>query len=262
MNAKDFTYCSPRFAAMAHRGGAKWAVNRGRENTLAAFRNAVDAGYQYVETDVQATKDGVLVCMHDDTLDRVTGEPGRVMDYTAAELRGLRVDGDEPIPFFDDVVEALPQTRFNVDLKTPDAVEPLVASIAAHGLFHRILVDSFSQTRLSKFRSLTYGTIPTALAPPGVVWTRFVPVLSSIVSSPGVAVQVPMTQQVGGITLEVVTPSFVEKVHSLGKVVHVWTIDDPAEMDVLIDMGVDGIITDRPDVLKEVLLRRGLWQSA
>ena len=260
MRASDFAYCATPFAAMAHRGGGLWQPNLGKENTLAAFRQAVSIGYRYVETDLQATVDGRLVCMHDDTLERTASAPGRVCDHTAAELSKLTVNG-EPIPFFDEVVAALPGVMFNVDLKTENAVVPLAAAIEELKLADRILVDSFSQRRISRFRSLTAGRVPTAMAQPGVVWTRFVPVLSTVVSSPAVAVQVPATHCFGPVTLPVVTEQFVARVHRLGKVVHVWTINDPSEMERLIDLGVDGIITDRPDLLKEVLVGRNLWES-
>ena len=260
MDAKDYPYCSSGFAAMAHRGGGLWEPNVGRENTFYAFTQAVELGYRYVETDVQATKDGQLVCMHDTDLQRVANTPGCVKDYTAQELAEIKVDGTEPVPFFSEVVDALPGVRFNVDTKTDDAVIPLVKAIEDHNLWDRILVDSFSQTRLSQFRTLTSGRVPTAIAPAGVAWTAFVPYLSGIVSSPGVAMQVPVTQKVGSVTLNVITPRIIDRVHSLGKVLHAWTINDPYEMECLIDWGVDGIITDRPDLLKEILVRRNLWE--
>jgi len=245
---------------MAHRGGAGLPANEGKENTLAAFQQAVSLGYRYIETDVQATRDGRLVCMHDLTLERVAGIVGPVADYTAAELEGVTIGG-EPVPFFDDVVDALPETRFNVDLKTPDAVEPLVRAIATNHLENRILVASFSQTTISRFRSLTEGKIPTAMSPVAAAWTGIVPVLSRIISSPAVAMQVPVSQPVGGLELPVVTRSTIDRVHHLGKVIHVWTIDDADEMNRLVDMGVDGIVTDRPDVLKDVLISRNLWET-
>ena len=261
MYAKDYPYCSTRFAAMAHRGGALWKPNEGKENTVHAFSQSVAIGYRYLETDLQASRDGRLVCMHDPTLERMTGVVGKVSDFTADELTELTVAG-EPIPFFDDVVDAFPKIRFNVDLKSDDAIEPLARTIEAHGIHDRILVDSFSQSRISRFRALTRGRIPTAMAPPGVVWTALVPLLSLVISSPGVAVQVPVRGKLGPIPLEIVTKEIIDRVHRLGKVLHVWTVNCPHEMELLIDWGVDGIITDRPDVLKSVLIRRELWEDS
>ena len=261
MRASDFAYCATPFAAMAHRGGGLWGPNVGKENTLSAFRQAVSIGYRYVETDLQATADGRLVCMHDDTLERTTGAPGRVCDHTAAELSQFTVNG-EPIPFFDEVVAALPGARFNVDLKTEQAVVPLAKAVEELDLVDRVLVASFSQRRMSRFRALTQGRVATGMAQPGVAWTRFVPGLSSLLASPATAVQVPTTVNLGPVAVPVVTERFVTRVHRLGKVIHVWTIDDQPEMERLIDLGVDGIITDRPDLLKEVLVGRNLWESA
>ena len=260
MDAKDYPYCSSGFAAMAHRGGGLWEPNLGKENTFHAFSQAVSLGYRYLETDVQATRDGRLVCMHDTNLERVASTAGAVKDFTAQELAEIRVDGTEPIPFFADVVDALPGIRFNVDIKTDDAVVPLVDAIKAHNLWDRILVDSFSQARISHFRTLTSGRVPTAIAPVGVAWTAFIPGASEIVSSPAAAMQVPVTQKVGPLTVNVITQRVIARVHRLGKVVHAWTINDPAEMERLIDWGVDGIITDRPDLLKDILIRRNLWE--
>jgi len=261
MIARDFSYCATPFAAMAHRGGGAWGPNIGKENTLHAFAQAVSLGYRYLETDLQVTSDERLVCFHDDNLKRVTGQDGQVCEMSSAELGEVRVSG-EPIPFFDDVVEAFPDVRFNLDLKAEGVIRLLVKAIRAHRLQDRILVDSFSQARLSQFRAATRGQIPTAMAPWGVAWTALVPLLGRLIASPGVAVQVPVRTSWGRLGLEIVTPQTIEAIHSIGKVIHVWTIDQPAEMERLIDMGVDGIITDRPDLLKDILVRRNLWEYA
>ena len=260
--AQDFPYLSAPFTALAHRGGAEWEPNRGKENTLHAFRSAVALGYQYIETDVQATHDGELVCFHDDTLDRLAEVAGRVCDYTASELREFRIAGSEPIPFFDAVVETFPTTRFNVDMKSDQAVEPLLKLIRDHHLADRILVDSFSQSRLKRFRKASQGRIATAMGPLEVAWTALVPGLSTTFGVTGPVAQVPIRYPIGPLQVPVLTEATIARVHKLGKVVHVWTIDDPAEMNRLIDLGVDGIVTDRPDLLKEVLIERQLWADS
>jgi len=261
MNAKDYPYCATAFAAMAHRGGSAWEPNLGRENTAYAFSQAVSLGYRYIETDLQATRDGRLVCLHDPTLERMTGTAGKVSDFLADDLRSLRIAGSEPIPFFDEVVEAFPDTRFNVDLKTEGAIEPLIAAIRSHRLQDRILVDTFSQHRLTRFRRLAGDAIPTAMGPAGVLRTVVIPPAGRILTSPGMALQGPVSGKLGPVTIPVATAQTVDRVHRLGKVIHVWTVDDPQEMERLIDLGVDGIITDRPDLLKQVLLRRNLWET-
>ena len=257
MIATTDPYFALPFAAMAHRGGSTWEPNIGKENTLAAFQAAVDLGYRYIETDVQATSDGQLVCFHDDTLERMTGTDKPVVELSGDDLRTLVTLSGEPIPFFDEVVEALPTTRFNVDLKTDQAVEPLIELIKAHRLQGRILVDSFYGPRLNRFRAQMGVEIPTAAAPGEVARVRF---FGGVGPIPAMALQVPLTHQFGPFTATIVTPATIARVHRLGKVIHVWTIDDVPEMERLIDMGVDGLVTDRPDLLKEVLIRRGLWQ--
>ena len=259
MYASDYAYTRARFAALAHRGGAAWEPNLGKENTVHAFAQAIALGYRYLETDLHATADGRLVCLHDPTLDRVSDATGQVGSLTAADLAGVRIGG-EPIAFFDEVAAMWPAARFNLDLKSDDAVGPLVRLIESGTLDDRILVSSFSQARLSRFRTLTRGAVPTGLAPPGIVVTALVPLVGRILTSPGVAAQVPVTEPVGPFRLPVVTRATVARVHAAGKVVHVWTIDDPAEMNRLIDLGADGIVTDRPDLLKQVLIDRDLWE--
>ena len=259
MTSSPDPYLLSPFTPMAHRGGSKWTPNIGKENTLRAFQAVVELGYLHIETDVQATSDGRLVCFHDETLVRMTGIPKQVSEFSAAELRNCSTLSGEPIPFFDEVVEALPVTRFNVDLKTEDAVEPLVDLIRAQGLAGRILVDSFSGARLNRFRALMPG-IPTAAGPLEVARIRFLPRLGTS-SIPALALQVPLTHRFGPVEVRIVTAATIASVHTMGKVIHVWTIDDAHEMEGLIDSGVDGIVTDRPDLLKEVLIRRGLWNT-
>ena len=243
---------------MAHRGGAEWAPNLGKENTLAAFRQVAGLGYRYIETDLQVTRDGQLVCLHDLDLARLTGEPGRVADRTYRELTRLRVGG-EPIPRLADVLDDLPGVRFNVDLKTPGTAEALAALLRSNPAHDRLLVASFSARRLARFRRLTTGTVATGMATLGVVSTLLVPGVWW--RTPGEAVQSPVSSRVGPVTIHAITATTVARAHRRGRVVHVWTIDDPAEMETLIDLGVDGIVTDRPDVLKDVLERRGLWDA-
>ncbi|MCL2783956.1 MAG: glycerophosphodiester phosphodiesterase [Propionibacteriaceae bacterium] len=261
MIAADYPYLRTGFIAMAHRGGSTYMPNLGKENTLHAFQQAIALGYRYIETDVQATKDHRLVVFHDRSMERLASVAGPVRNHTSAEVSTMRVGG-EPIPFFDEVVEALPDIRFNIDLKTADAVEPLVAAIRAHKLADRVLVVSFSQTRISHFRARTRGRIPTAMAPLGALWTTLIPGARRIIASPGVAVQVPRLNRIGSLRFPVLTPDSIRRAHQLGRVVHAWTVNDPKEMDKLVAWGVDGIITDRPDLLKDVLISHNKWEGS
>lgn len=246
--------------AMAHRGGAKHPENLGVENTVAAFRRAVALGYHYLETDVHATSDGVLVAFHDEGLDRVTDRSGALATMTHAEVADFRVGGREPVPTLAEVVDALPDhVRFNIDIKADGAVGPLAAFITERALADRVLVGSFSSRRLREFRRLTAGRVPTSAGSWEVAVFRLSPSgrLARLVARRPVALQIPLRRH--GIT--VLTPGLIRRAHAAGVHVHVWTVDDRREMIRLLDQGVDGLVTDRTDVLKDVLTSRGQWRT-
>lgn len=258
--ARDYAYFDRPFIAMAHRGGALLPVNRGRENSIHAFATAVGLGYRYVETDVHATSDGVLVAFHDQRLDRVTGAAGLIGDLPWHEVRQARIGGHDPIPTLDEVLETFREQRINIDIKAPAAVVPLVTAINRHRAHERVCVGSFSESRIRAFRRAVGPGIATSVGPPGVVATRFVPALPRWVTGAGVVFQIPLDRAVAGRRVRLVTRPFLARAHAAGKLVHVWTIDDPQTMHDLIDLGVDGLISDRIDVLKDVCVERGLWQ--
>ena len=260
MRARDYPFFQPRFIPMAHRGG--WVDERDapRENTLGAFRRAHDLGYTYMETDVHLTRDGVLVAFHDESLERLTGRPGTISDITLAELNGDRTDPSDRVPTMDELLEALPKARFNIDMKADSTVAPLWDVISAHACQDRVCVASFSARRLGRFRRLAGPGVATSTGQAEVVW-HVVPLLPHYVQGAGVALQVPVARRVAGRMITVVTPRLVANAHARGLVVQVWTIDEADEMDRLITMGVDGLITNRIDVLRAVLERRGLWQA-
>lgn len=248
-------YLSPEFVAMAHRGGSFLTANLGIENTVQAFRNAVDLGFYYLETDVHTTRDGVLVAFHDDTLDRVTDVEGALRELTYAEVQTLRVGGREPIPTLDELFETFPQVKFNIDIKSVTAVGPLAEAIDRHGAHRRVCVASFARTRIRRFRSLS-PQVPTAVSTTGVAALTM-----GAISGGGEVYQVPLQHPIGPVTVDLVTPRNIERVHAAGRKIHVWTVDDPTTMHRLLDWGVDGIVTDRPDSLKEVLRARGMWST-
>jgi glycerophosphoryl diester phosphodiesterase len=246
--------------AFAHRGGAYHPEIEGLENTLAAFRHAVGLGYRHLETDVHLTRDGVLLAFHDAVLDRVTDRVGAIAELTLAEIREARIGGREEVPTFASLVEAFPDVRFNVDLKAPGTPAAMAALVEERGLHDRLLVGSFSRSLIREFRRLTGGKVPTAADPLEVAAYRFSPTLGLARRLGGrafTAFQVPRRR--GPLTL--VTPRFVRRAHAAGLQVHVWTVDDPGEMAELLDLGVDGLFTDRTDVLKDVLEERGQWWS-
>lgn len=222
---------------------------------MPAFEGAVALGYRYLETDVHATRDGVLMAFHDDRLDRVTDRTGRIADLPFAEVARARVDGREPIPTFADLLDAFPDTRINVDPKDDAAVEPLVKLLRARDELDRLCFGAFSDRRLARLRALLGPRLCTSLGPAGVARLR-----GHALGIPGGrfssrCVQVPVSA--GRVTI--VDERIVEAAHQRGMQVHVWTIDDPEEMVRLVDMGVDGIMTDRPALLRQVLEERGLW---
>lgn len=261
MRARDYPYFDTRFAAFAHRGGATYGPNAGHENTVAAFRTAVDMGYRYLETDVHATRDGVLLAFHDERLDRVTDGLGLIGDLTAADVARVRVGGTEPVPELDQLFEEFPQARFNIDIKSAAAIEPLVRCIEWHRAHDRVCVGSFGVDRIRAFRRLMGRRVATTVSAAGTAYNAYAPVLPRLFNSPGVALQLPTTHEVGGRSVRTLTPRLLRNAHATGKVVHVWTIDDASTMEELVDQGVDGIFTDRIDVLKDVLSRRGLWEE-
>ena len=248
-----------RVLAFAHRGGAYHPEIEGLENTLAAFRHAAALGYDYLETDAHVTRDGVLLAFHDEVLDRVTDRAGAIGDLDLAEVRQARIGGREQVPTLAELVDAFPEARFNIDLKSERAVDALADFIAARGLWDRVLVGAFSPGRIRRFRRLTGGRVPTAAHPLEILVYRLLPsprLAERLVGSDFEAFQVPHRRG----RLRVVTRGFVRRAHAAGLQVHVWTIDDPAEMEELLDRGVDGLFTDRTDLLKGVLVARGLWQ--
>lgn len=260
MRARDYSYFDAPFVALAHRGGAHLPGNEGKENTIAAFRAAVDLGYTHCETDVHTTRDGVLIAFHDDRLDRVTESTGMIADLPWDAVAEARVGG-ESIPTLDELLEEFPDTCFNIDIKAPGAVEPLVRAIGAHRAQDRVCVGSFSVERITRFRRRMGTTVPTAVSSAGVPWTAWVPALPRLLNDPGVVFQMPIRHRVKGVDLPLLTRRLVKAAHARGKDVHIWTIDDEQTMVDLIDAGVDGIVTDRPDVLKDVLAARSLWNQ-
>lgn len=246
-----------RRLAWAHRGGVHHPDLVGLENTMTAFRHAVGLGYGYLETDVHLTADGELVAFHDDVLDRVTDATGRIGTLRLAEVRQARIGGREHVPTLAEVVEELPGVRLNIDLKSAAAVRPLADFVLARGLTDRVCVGSFSRSRTRAFRRLTRGGVATAAAPVEVGAFLAASALPGARRALGGADALQVPARRGRVT--VVTADVVRRVHAAGRHVHVWTVDEPAEMHRLLDLGVDGLFTDRTDLLKSTLVERGAW---
>ncbi|HJQ47380.1 MAG TPA: glycerophosphodiester phosphodiesterase [Amycolatopsis sp.] len=245
--------------AFAHRG---WHLDDldGMENSLSSFRRAVAEGYRYLETDVQATSDGVVVVHHDASLDRTTDAHGPISAQLWRDVKHANVGGREPIARLDDVLEELPEARFNIDIKSDRAVVPFLETIERMGAFERVAAASFSDARLARIRRLAGPKLLTSMGPRSVavMWANgWAPWLRLGFLCRGAMAQVPVKQ--GPLT--VVDRSFLRTAARVGVEVHTWTIDDQDEMRTLLDLGVHGIVTDRPDLLREVLVERGAWPS-
>ncbi len=245
--------------AVAHRGGAVPPEIEGLENTMQAFQHAGELGYDYLETDVHVTSDGVLLAFHDKVLDRVTDRTGRIADTTYAEVQAAVIKESERVPTLAELFDAFPDARFNIDIKAPGAVEPLAAFIQERQAWDRVCVGSFSGRRLRLFRRLTGGRVATAGSPGEVLAYKLLPspVARRLTRDRPRVLQVPHKQ--GRLTI--VTRRLVRRAHRAGVQVHVWTIDDPEEMKLLLDRGVDGLMTDRTDILRAVLTESGRWRT-
>ncbi|MFB7737810.1 glycerophosphodiester phosphodiesterase [Streptomyces sp. NPDC056112] len=236
----------------AHRGGAA----HGLENTVAQFRQAAGLGYRYMETDVHATADGRLVAFHDATLDRVTDGAGRIADLPWEDVRQARVAGREPVPLFAELLETFPGVRWNVDVKAEPALRPLLDLIERTNAWDRVCVGSFSEARVVRARRLAGPRLATSYGTRGVLALRLRSWgLPAVPRRSAVAAQVPVSQY----GVPVVDGRFVRAAHARGLHVHVWTINEPSLMHRLLDLGVDGIMTDHIDTLRKVMEDRGVW---
>ena len=237
--------------AFAHRGGAgDWP-----ENSIEAFANAVELGYRYVETDAHVTSDGVVIAFHDDHLDRVTDRIGLISELPWSEVSQARIDGIAPIPLLEELLLTWPNLRVNIDPKHDEVVEPLADLLQRTRTLDRVCLGSFSDRRLEHFRAQFGNEICTSMGPKGVARIR--------ASSFGIGRKVPegnclqVPTHAGKVPL--VDRRFLRRAHRAGLPVHVWTIDDEDEMNRLLDLGVDGIMTDLPAVLRGVLESRDQW---
>lgn len=249
--------------AYAHRG---WHIGElaGLENTLVAFRRAVDEGFGYLELDVHASADGVAVVHHDATLDRTTDGAGSISAQPAAALTQVKVRGREPIPLLEEVLTELPHTRITIELKSDAAVDPVLAVLERTDAWHRVCMGGFTGRWLARSRTGAGPRLLTSMAQGSAVglrsraWLDALPWPLSRLPSPPVRGEVAhVPRRFGAIT--VVDAGFVRSAHAVGHEVHVWTVDDPVEMAELLGMGVDGLLSDRPDLLRALLQERGQW---
>jgi glycerophosphoryl diester phosphodiesterase len=243
--------------AMAHRGFTSFGLPM---NSMGAFHEAAKLGFRYIETDVRATRDGVAVILHDPSLPSESGVSGAIDQLSWPQARTADLGAGEAIPTLEELLVALPDIRVNIDIKAASAVEPTVEVIERLNAHDRVLVTSFSDRRrrralrlLSKRVASSAGTaaFPALLA----AKTPATRAYAWRILHDCDCLQLPT--RIG--RLAVITPGLIRAVHASGRQVHAWTVDDPVQMRALLDMGVDGIITDRADLLRDVLIARGEW---
>jgi len=240
----------PTPVAFAHRGGA----GHFPENTWRAFEHAVALGYSYLETDTHATSDGVLVAFHDKTLDRATDRSGAIAALPASEVAAARVDGTDRIPLLEDLLGAWPGIRFNIDVKDLPAARPLAELIRRAGAWDRVCITSFSAARLRETRRLLDRPVCMATSPAGAALLRSG--LPGRMLGRGFAGRWVRCAQ---LPVRMATEPVIARAHAAGLHVHVWTVNDRDVMTELLDRGVDGIMTDQTELLRDVLIARGQW---
>ena len=250
---------------IAHRGGAGlWP-----ENTLHAFERAAAMGVDVIETDVRATADGELVVIHDETVERTTDGAGPVASMTLAEVKRLdaayrfSTDGGRSfplrgrgvvVPTLREVFAALPLMRFNIEPKqaAPSLAAPLCRIIREHGMTAKVMVGAFNGTALAEFRRECPEVATSAAT--GEVLSFLAMHEAGLAASYSPVMQALQVPERSG-ALHVLTPDFVEAAHGRNLRVHAWTVNAEADMRRLIEMGVDGIMTDYPDRLLKILGR-------
>ncbi|MDT4948285.1 MAG: glycerophosphoryl diester phosphodiesterase [Pseudonocardiales bacterium] len=237
--------------AIAHRGGAGLAA----ENTLEAFRRSYALGVRFLETDVRLSSDGRLVAFHDARLDRVTAARGWVRARPLAALTALSVQGGGQVVALDDVIAALPDAWLTIDVKDPAVIEPLAHLLHSTDFARRVCVAAARGSWLRRLRELTGPDLCTALS-----WRDLArlaaPRGGGRYGDAGFA-HVPL--RLGRVPI--FRDDLVRRAHDADVRVIVWTVNEPDTMNRLLDHGVDGIISDRPDLLRDVLIARGQWHT-
>ncbi len=240
----------PTPVAFAHRGGAAHFP----ENSWRAFEHAVKLGYAYLETDAHATVDGVLVAFHDKRLDRVTDRTGAIAALSAQQVAEAKIAGTDSIPLLEDLVGAWPDVRFNIDVKDAPAAQPLAEMIRRTAAWDRVCITSFSAARLRATRRLLDRPVCMAASPVGAAALRS--------GLPGRLLDPAFTRRsvrCAQIPIGLATAPLIGRARDAGLAVHVWTVNERAVMAKLLDLGVDGIMTDQTELLREVLISRGQW---
>jgi glycerophosphoryl diester phosphodiesterase len=254
------TYFTSRILALAHRGFDR----SGRENSMLAFGAARDLGVTHVETDAHVTADGVAVALHDAHLDRTTDATGAVADLPWDVVRHARIGGTEPVPRLDELLGTWPDLYVNIDVKAEGAEAAVAEAIERTRSHDRVLVTSFSARRRRRTLDRLTRAVATSAGQNEIIAFLAAAALPDAAALSAArralrnvdCLQVPERQ-----VLRVVSPRTIALAHMVGRPVHVWTVDAPGDMQRLLDLGVDGLVTNRADLLRGVLADRGSWPA-
>ena len=239
------------FYGFVHRGGDEEKT----ENTLEAFQYSSDLGFVFMETDVQLTSDGKVVIFHDNDLKRIAGLNKKVSDLSFKKIKEIDLIHGGRIPSLEETLSSFPNLRFNIDIKVDSAVDETIKIVKNFNAFNKVCLAAFSSKRLRRIRELTNSDLCSSMGQAEIVRLLLSSYGLNFRASPGLCAQVPVSQ----FGIPIVTKRFIKKIHDLNKLIHVWTIDETQEMYRLIDLGVDGLMTDKPTVLKEALVARNLF---
>ena len=244
-------FLEEKFLAFAHRGGNEFAP----ENSFRAFKSAVDIGYKYLETDVHLTKDGFLIAFHDDTLDRVTDKSGLIRDLTLSEVKKAKSAGTDEIPLLSELLNSFTDCFFNIDCKVDETVQPLINLINNKDFINRVCIGSFSQKRIIFIRKSLGKDVKTSMGPAEVILSKFLSYTSLGYNFKSSYTSIPIRRY--GINL--LEERNIKYLKSNNQKVIAWTINDEDQMKMLINIGIDGIMTDNLTLLKKVLIEENLW---
>lgn len=239
------------FFGFVHRGGDEVET----ENTIEAFKYSSDLGFVFIETDVQATKDGHVVIFHDATLKRMAGVNKSVKELTLQEINEIDLLHGGKIPLLSEALETFPDLRFNIDIKTEEALEETIRIVKHMNFLDQTCLASFSSSRLKRIKNLA--------GPAACISSGQMDIFKMMCQSIGISfkqtenhcAQIPVKQW----GVPVLTKRFMNIAQQQNKFVHVWTIDDKDQMFELIEFGVDGLMTDKPSILKEAMMEKGLF---
>ena len=244
-------FLKEKFLAFAHRGGNDFAP----ENSYKSFKNAVDMGYRYLETDVHLTKDGYLIAFHDNSLDRVTNKTGLIKDLNLREVKEAKIDGSEEIPLLSELLDSFSNCFFNSDCKVDETVNPLIRLIKSRSIVERVCIGSFSQKRIDFIRKNLGKSVNTSMGPKEILLAKALSFVSANHCYKSTYASLPIKRY--GIRL--LNKSYIDYLKANNQKIIAWTINNEDEMRMLIKRGVDGIMTDKISLLKKVLIEENLW---